>query len=481
MRRTLSFLFVVLFVIVTLPAQGSWVSEMLFGRHREYHEAGITYAVDEKIPARWMNDSALSTRYWREGAPVFAGTVLEISVILNTGTQDGRIFAICASNRDCVVGDLSGRENFKYDLNRDRLGGLQILGTFVGKYGIVELDTTSIEPGTVFLYTFALKSRKYEKFSEKVIAIRIAPPLEEVLPAMQYESEEVLRAWGLESYLTLEEVVGAPDCTPSRFDILFSDGGQMSDVRISGKPSIGRYMGVYKKASFPENQIAIIKVKSVDGSNIGGEIVPTHGAKTSKDLYKALNGCEDRARLEWLYRIDIYSTGECRDLTSKEREYLDTFPEDGPVGSPTYGLRNAVMEMATAEKAVVHLTRKYIPNTSADYWRMYQVWTASKHAFVLAPTEAYVPESKMREVRVVRLAPGGVPVVKIEPSEVTKLDTDGLWRGVAIIIGQRVRRPNRINVLSESTATGGSATATATQWQEQQQEQQQEQAVTIDP
>ena len=453
---------------------------MLFGRHREYHEAGITYAVDEMIPARWANDSALSVRYWEEGAPVFAGTILKISVILNTGTQDGSIFAICASNRDCVVGDLSGRENFKYDLNRDRLGGLQILGTFVGKYGIVELDTTSIEPGTVFLYTFVLKSRKYEKFSEKVIAIRIAPPLEEVLPAMQNEPEEVLREWGLESYPTLEEVMGPPDCTPSRFNILLEGGYKMTDVRISGKPSIGRCMGVYRKASFPENQVGIIKVKSVDSNNIDGEIIPIpNGAKTTKDLYKAINGCEDQVRLEWVYRIEVYSTKGNIQMSDEQYRNWMTFPDSGDLSSAVYGLRNMVKEMF--EAGVVHLNAPFSKNTSMDYQQMYQNWTGNKHAYVLAPTEAYVPESKIRECRVVRLAPGGIPVIKIEPAQVSKLDTDGLWRGVAIIIGQRVRRPDRINVSSESTATGGSATATATQWQQQQQEQQQQQAVTIDP
>lgn len=433
MRRTLIFLFVIIAVLAVIPAQASWVSEILFGRHREYTAAGITYAVDEYIPARWANDSALSVRYWKEGAPVFAGTVLRIGVLLNTGSEDGRIFAICITDPDAVVGATNSR-NVKFDLNKDRQGGLRTLGTFVGKYGVAELDTTGFQPGTYFLYSYAVKSRKSWKFSEQAIAIQIAPPLEEVLPAMQNASEEVLRAWGLESYPTLQDIVGRVDSTASCFSVYFADGGRMNDVQIEGSPQVGRYLGV-----FTSDELA--GVVRVDGLSDG----VVQSSSSSRFLQK-LSSRESDLRLHWVVKTQVYSTkGDCQ-MTAEQYRNLMTFPDDCRPGSPTFGLRNMVKEMF--EAGVVHLNQPFQKNTSLDYQQMYQNWTAKKHTWTVAPIEAYIPYEKTRQVRCVRLGPGGVPIVKIAEATVDHQYTPGLWNGLAYIIGQRIQRPSNISVRS---------------------------------
>lgn len=468
MRRTLSITVVtIIAILAVIPAQASWVSEMLWGRHREYTTAGITYAVDEKIPARWSSDSVLSTRYWKEGAPVFSGTVLRIGVLLNTGTADGRKFAICVSDPNCVVGDLSGRENFDYNMKKDSLGGLRILGTFGGKYGVVDYDTTSVEPGTIFLYTYALKGRKYEKFSEQAIMIPIAPPLEEVLPAMRNEPEEVLRQWGLESYPTLEEVVGSVDSTPSRFNVYFADGGKLSDVDIAGKPSIGRYLGVFTSGELT----GVARVDSIEGETIR--------SNSKSQFLTSLTGRESQLRVAWVVKVRVYTEKVVnRSMTPEQYKNWMSFPDSSDPNSSVFGLRNAVREMYDA--GMVHLNEPYKKNTSLHYWQMYQ-GRVPEYTWSKAPEqEAYVPCAKMREVRCVRLAPGGIPVIKLNEAKISKLDTQGLWPGVAYIIGQRVHRPDRIDIKNTANAPTN-VDIDMSQSQQQQQQQQQDQSVAIDP
>ncbi|MFA6492986.1 MAG: hypothetical protein WCV58_02545 [Patescibacteria group bacterium] len=403
----------------------------------------MTYSVDEKIPAAWVKDSVLSTRYWKEGAPVFAGTVLRIGVLLTTGSEDGRRFAICVTDPGKVVGNLSGEADFESDLNKDKNGGLRVLGTFVGKYGLVELNTYDLEPGTYFLYSYALNSRKAWKFSENAIAIQIAPSLSEMIPALQNEPDEILKTWGLASYPTLEEVVGQRDQSSAFFDISFADGGKMSSVKMPGRPSVGRILGVFTD----DELLGIAKIDSISDGVV-------RSSSSSKFLHN-VQGRESQLKAAWVIRTEVYSTKGNRDITLKQHQNLMTFP-DGPVGSATFGLQNMVYEMFQA--GVVHLNEPFKKNTSLDYQQMYQNWTAAKHTYVLAPTESYVPEVKAKQLRVVRLGPGGIPIVKVDEATVSRVDSPGLWSGLSYIIGQRVHRPDRTSVSNNSSNTATAPT-----------------------
>jgi hypothetical protein len=115
-----------------------------------------------------------------------------------------------------------------------------------------------------------------------------------------------------------------------------------------------------------------------------------------------------------------------------------------------------VYEMFQA--GVVHLNEPFKKNTSLDYQQMYQNWTAAKHTYVLAPTESYVPEVKAKQLRVVRLGPGGIPIVKVDEATVSRVDSPGLWSGLSYIIGQRVHRPDRTSVSNNSSNTATAPT-----------------------
>lgn len=468
MRRTLTFLLVTIIVILAvIPAQASWVSEMLFGRHREYTAAGITYAIDEYVPTAWVKDEALSTRYWKEGAPVFSGTVLRIGVLLNTGSEDGRRFAICVTDPNMVVGDYSGQPNFKSDLNKDRLGGLRILGTFAGKYGQVDFPTTGFEPGTYFLYTYVLKGRKYEKFSEQAVTIQIAPSLERMIPALQNEPEEVLRQWGLESYPTLQDVVSQVDSVYSSFSIYFADGGKMNNVQINSSPEVGRFLGVFTADE-------LVGVVSVDGLQDG--IVRSNS--DSRFLQK-VQGREGSLKLQWVVKVRVYTEKVInRPMTAEQYKNWMSFPDSSDPNSSVFGLRNAMKEMFDAN--MVHLNEPYKKNTSVHYWQMYQ-GRVPEYTWSKAPEEeAYVPCAKAREIRCVRLGPGGIPVVKVEESTITRIDTQGWAAGLFYVIGQRVHRPDRINVSATAKAPT-SIDIAVSQQQQQEQQQQQDQSVAVDP
>lgn len=459
MRSTLRTLLLTAIVIaMAAPAQASWLSSMLFGRHYERVEPGITISVDEYFPPEWDASSELSFRYHKETDKVFAGTVLKIGAFITTNSDADAKFAIRITDEKMMNSDLSGKLNFRLPA-RDGIDGLRTLGTFRGKYGSVELDTSDIGPGTKYLYVMVIKRGKYQKFSEKGMALLFAPPLTKVSKSLENASEATLRDWGLESYPTLEEVVGKRDDSAARFDVKFADGGKIPSVTMPGRPEIGRLLGVFTK----ETLAGVARIDSFDGRVVR--------SNSSSKFLQSLQGCERELQLAWVVQAEVYSTKGNRQMTKQQYCNLMTYP-DGPVGSATFGLRNMVKEMF--EAGVVHLNAPFKKNTSLDYQQMYQNWTAQKHTYVLAPTEAYVPEHRMREVRVVRLSAGGVPVVKVDAATKTRVDTQGLWGGVAYIIGQRVRRPDRIDVKNGNTIS-------VSQSQQQQQEQQQQQDVAVDP
>ncbi|MCL5407461.1 MAG: hypothetical protein M1429_03130 [Patescibacteria group bacterium] len=469
MRRTLISTFITFIVILTvIPAQASWVSEMLFGRHSEYRMAGITYAVDEKIPAMWAKDSVLSTRYWKEGAPIFAGTILRIGVLLTTGSEDGRTFAICVSDPSMVIGDYSGDPKAKLPKDQNGLGGLKVLGTFKGKYGFVEWNTSQLEPGTIFLYTYALKGRKYEKFSEQAIVLQIAPPLSEMIPALQNEPDEVLRQWGLEAYPTLEEMVGQRDQSSACFDINFADGGKMSSVRIAGRPEIGRLLGVRDNDKF----LGMVRIDNVEDGVVR--------SSSSSQFLRYLRGRESELRLDWVVQVQTGIDVKASDL---DRRPWNAIPVKTTVFiEPDDIVRQGKVPWLNEHNFLAYSHRSRGSGDQTDFIRagnfarevrigsgghmevikcgnrvlMLEVEIEQDikipQAKCIKEQYLYVPEYKAKECRVLRLGPGGIPIVKVDEAETSRIDTQGLWAGFAYILGQAVHKPDRTNVNNSATA-----------------------------
>lgn len=438
MRTRISTLIILLVIaIVALTpttSEASWVSELILGVQREYREAGIIYSIDEFIPEEWLSDSTLNFRYNQPDKPIFRGTELHIGVTLTTGSPDGRKFAICITDPKSVVGDTSGRENWNLPKNTN-LGGMKILGTFVGKYGYVEFNTAGLNVGTTYLFVYALKGSKYEKYSEQMIPLRIAPSLPKMVRAMKDAPEPVLAAWGLESYKTLEEFVGPSRLQNCTFDVRFADGGYVNGLYMSGAPTTGRFLGVYDN----NNLLGVFSIDEFDG-------------KTVRSMTKSnfITRARGTIRCAYVVRSRVYSVKGQRELTPEERENLKTYPDSTDPRNPVYGLRNAVCEMATSPTSVKHLT-PYVKNSSADIWRQYQVWTAEKESWMAVPeTDCLVLEKSMREFRVVRLSAGGIPVIKLDEAKVSVVNTpgvSGLVSGLLYVAGQAARRPSTTNVV----------------------------------
>lgn len=480
MNRTLKLSIVMIAMMVILGgiAQASMLSEVIgfiFGRHQTFVTPGITYSVDEKLPAVWRDHVALDTRYWEGKTPVFQGTRLEIGVLIEGGTPSEREFRVYRTDKSKVVFASTARAKNAPDSD---VGGMTLLGEFRGKYGFVILDTTTIEPGTIFLYTYVKKGRRYEQFGEQAVAIQIAPPLTVVIRALKDAPEETLKAWGLESYPTLNEVVGDQDLVPSNaFVIKFANSRAMLKVnRVAGAPRPGKVLGVFDTNSL----MGIIKISEFDGQT-------AYCANEPPVFLWWMKGKENEIQLSWVVRVMKYADSRPKTaLDVQQLRNLATYP-DGPVGSPTFGLRNMMVEMATVSQgpiadasgriiltdAVVHLRAPYAKNTSGMYQLAYQVWASQHEHWVPMPQEAYVPVARLREARVVRLAVGGIPVIKVNEANAETRYTPGIWGGLAYIIGQRGAKININNANNNANANDnnnannnvvndGSGTATGT-------------------
>lgn len=457
--RTLIIVIAVAVAISAAPARATMfgqLGEIFFGRHREFVTPSITFGIDEHLPAEWKDNARLDTRYWSGQTPVFQGTVLKIGVFVTSGKAAADEFFVyrTAPERAIQYGDRQKRPETE-------IGGLHFFDAFTGRYGQVTWDTTDTGPGTYFLWVYVKKNRRLQRFSETAVAIHIAPPLLEVTEALADAPEPVLAAWGLESYPTLAQVTGAGDSAPAKFTLVFKDGSELRGVSVAGRPAVGRVLGVFTQSAL----LGVLRISQVKGKSVYTDANP-----------KILDLIHDpkAVRVAWVVKARVYSDGPARELDAEEKKVLATFPDSDDPTSSVFGLRNAVAEMATALHPVVHLKslRRYIPNTAANYWRMYQVWTASKSTWTLAPQDVFVPEAVANKMCCVRLAAGGVPVIKINPATATVEIRPGLTTGAGILLGAIFHRPDRTTI--SASATGGSATggnATATQSQQQQQEQ----------
>lgn len=454
MRRSLTIsILTIIVILAVIPAQASWVSDLFWGRHRQYVDPGITYAIDEYLPQEWASNIQLMFRYHQTEDKVFAGTKLEIGVMVTNKDIKDAIFAIGVTDDDMINGDLSGVLNFKLKERKGQIGGIRILGTFRGKYGKVSLDTYRMGPGTKFLYTFVLKDGKYQAFSERPLPLYIAPPLGEMIEALKDASDETLKSWGLEAIqTTAEQAIGRIDLRPAIFDVVFADGGKMSDVRIAGTPKVGRVLGVFSMTALE----GIVRVDSVNGN-----IITT---STRSNFLSALNASD--LTVAWVVRVRKYAdSSPKRQLTTRQQENLATYPQE---------IRGMMWEMATTSAgtitkadgsviltdSVVHLQEPFHKNTSGMYQLAYQVWTSQHEHWVPAPQQQeWMPESYLKHVRVIKLSSNGVVHGVIDEAKITATDRPGLFPGIAHIIGQAIRKPDRTSVNNNST---NSATAPTT-------------------
>lgn len=449
MRSTLKIVILAAMVAVVLTgstAQASILSDLFWGRHREYVDPGINIAVDEYLPQEWANHSDLMFRYHSDENRIFAGTTLEVGVLVTTKDIDDAEFAICISDPDMAIADRSGKLNWDLKSRKDTIGGLSVLGTFRGKFGNVSIDTYRMRPGTKFLYVCVRKDGKYQNFGERPMVLRICPPLPEMIGALQNASDEVLKSWGLEALQQAEQVMAPVDRRPARFDILFADGGKLRDVRIAGVPEVGRVLGVFSK-------VALEGIVRVDG--LSGNTVST---STRSDFLRGIAPAD--MTVAWVVKVRKHAdSSPRRQLTATQERNLATYPEV---------VRGMMWEMATTSSgaitksdgsviltdSVTHLAGPFVPNTSGQIQLAYQVWTSQHEHWVPGPQEPeqWMPVAYTQYARVIKLSGSRTTRLVIDEAKITTSDRPGLFPGVAFIIGQAVRRPARVNVSNTANA-----------------------------
>lgn len=476
MKRTLSIsLILIAIIVMALPAHASWLSALLFGRHTEYHMPGITYSIDEKLPAEWKDNAALDTRYWNGQTPIFQKTLLDIGVLIESGTASEREFRIYVTDPTKAI-PLGAKLPKKRP--ESEIGGLRLLGEFRGKYGKVSLDTTDIEPGSIFLYAYVKQGRRYEKFGEQALSLRIAPPLEVVVTALKDAPDETLKEWGLESYPTVKEItrmttklIPDEDTAPVKFDVLFKDGGKMEGVQIAGRPQVGRVLGIFSMDAL----LVPARVTQINNNTIYVDVV--------SDCLRPYAGRENEILLAWVVKVYKYQLTGKKALDAEQQRNLMTYP-DGPPGSETFGMRNMMVDMATLvpdgplynsegkeilPDTIVHLRAPFAKNSSAMYQLAAQVMYGQHEHWVTAPyqptenspkmkmVESYVPEIVTETIRCVRLAAGGVPVVKVDEATSQVCFTPGLSTGAGILLGELFHKPNNTNNTNSQSQTSNNA------------------------
>lgn len=477
MRSTLIVcLFVAIVLTVAAPVHASWVSEMLFGRHREFVEPGITIGIDEYFPSKWEKHSDLSFRYHKENDKIFAGTQLEIGALITSGSPADAKFAICITDEQSINGDLSGNLNFRLPERKGQIGGMRVLGTFRGKYGKVELKTADINPGTHYLYVFCIKRGKYQKFSEKGMALLFAPPLDEMIETLKDAPDETLKDWGLTSYQTLDGYVGERDTKATEFDIKFRDGGFIRGLEIPGRPTVGRLLGILT----PDCLIGVIRVDSIDNGVVN--------SNSSSKFFHEYRGHEDELSAKWVIQVKTGETVHASELGTNQSITTTVFVEPDDIVRqgkiPWLNKRNFIIYSRSRRGDQNDFVRKgnFDREVRVANGHMYVKKCGNVGLMLEVEVErsittssstsvaeyAYVPETEAKKCRVIRLSAGGTPVIQVELGKKSRYDTAGLFNGIAYIIGQRIRRPDRTNIDIDVS-------------QSQQQQQQQQQEVAVDP
>lgn len=117
---------------------------------------------------------------------------------------------------------------------------------------------------------------------------------------------------------------------------------------------------------------------------------------------------------------EVHSYVPSRGLTAQDLEFLATVPNSSDPSSPVYGLRDAVRQLRQAGVCDLPAGGVYIENTSADYWRMYQVWTAPYRVQIPIPEvpRLYIPP--LGELPAVESTPAlQLDRIEFEPEDVS--------------------------------------------------------------
>lgn len=452
-RRTLIVCLIALVAIILVglvPAQASLAKDILWGKSRVYVYPGGILRVTGYLPPEVAGNPVLAIRYKQADAPVYAGTRLRFDWISSDNTALGRRMGLLVSDPSAVVPWQRGMRTEKYEF-----GGLRLVDEYYGKYGSTSIDTTGMEPGPIFAYLAVWQKGKYHRYGEIIADLEIAPPLQEVIPAMKDADDETLKQWGLVATKTLEEVVGQRDQMPATFDLHLAGGGVLRGVRVKGRPEAGRTLGICNKTSL----IQVCPVTQVEGNQI---YTSTNSAfMTGQDVHAL--------RVAWVVKVRVHHLKGARQLTAQQERNLTTFPSE---------LQPAMREMATSEPPVKHLLEPYRKGQARQLWADYQLYTMGLATWTKAPYDEYVPETRMKEVRVITLAPSGLPIVQVKEASRETVTQPGIFRIVWQL--NPIRNNNR-----QDQAQGQGQSQGQEQNQQQQQEQQQEQdqtaAVSIDP
>ena len=436
-RCTLMFV-VIAVIVMTAVAEGSVLTEFVFGKHRVENLPGVTIVLDECVPPAWVNDPALATRYW-SGKPIFAGTTLKIGTLIQTGATTGRVFSVWISDPSSVMAFDPGAKRS----DAMQSGGLRMLGEFVGKYGQAKLDTDGMQAGTYLIYIAVKRDGKHQPFGEQALAIQIAPPYPDMAKALQNASDKTLEAWGLEA--TLVDVAPSMDQSQAQFDLTFQDGGSIKGVNITSDPVIGRTLGVFQG----DVMIGTAKVDQVSGSQVY--------STSPSSFLKEVEGRENTLRVMWVMRVQVHTTDRVRALTSEEEAFVSACPITD-LRTPLRGmLGREVIHVPYKWREQVRRCSNFWGQNAPHWWAIWQAITVDKFAWV--PEPVHLPAAVVKRTRVIGLA-YGVPVVDVSGVTRERTDTGGIMSFAVVV---KRRDINNSNNSSQSNSSAAAASASSSE------------------
>jgi len=434
-RRTLIYMVVALFAIAAGAASASKLSVMLYGENYILRTPSTQAAVAEIYSDEAAKHASMAFRYNNSGYPVIPGNQLRLDLLIRTGAMDERQFRVYRTDATRTLRTDQPDQPLPKDRPKTEIGGMEYLGEFQGLAATLWVDTNTWEPGsTVSVVIYVLKKDKYQPFGDGIFSFQVGPTIGDLLKAMKGASDETLKAWGLESY-TYEESFQTDVSNRTHLQIQFADGSS-TKITVMGKPKPGRYLGFFSDS----RQEGVIQVSRVEGDTVY--------TNSSARFLQSFRGHESDLTPAWVVWAEVHSTKGERELDAEQRRNLATYPDDGP-GTPTNGVRNMALEMAQSPTGVKHLRAPYAKNTSARVQADYQLWTAEKHTFVVAPQEMWVPEVAVRQVKAIRLS-SGMPGLKIEAPVLQQVSHPGIANAMGAVLAMAVRHPDKISLSNDS-------------------------------
>jgi len=438
-RCSLIVMVLLLLGVAAGAASASKLSVMLYGESYVSTTPAVQVARTEIYSDEARKSASMNFRYNNQGVPVIPGNQLRLDILIRTGAMDERKFRVYRTDEARTL-----RTDQPLPKNRacNEIGGMEYLGEFQGLAATLRVDTNTWEPGsTVSVAIYVLKKDKYQPFGDGVVSFQVGPRIEDLLAAMKDASDETLKAWGLESY-TYEESFQTDVSNKTHLRIHCADGWSAT-FPVMGRPKPGRYLGFFSD----ERLEGVVQISRVDGDTVYTE--------SNSGFLRAFGDNPHGLTAAWVVWAEVHSTKGDRQLDAEQLRNLATYPDDGP-GTPTNGVRNMAMEMAQSPTGVKHLRQPYSVNSSARVQADYQLWTAEKHTFVVAPQDMWVPEVAVRKVKAIRLA-SGIPGLTIASTTIERISHPGIANAIGMVLAMAVRHPDRISLAnnSKSVANGG--------------------------